>query len=216
MINTIIFDFGGVILNIDFQKTIDAFEKLGMENAREMYSKNIQNQLFLDLEKGSISPETFRKEIRKFLKKEVNDSELDEAWNALLCDLPAHRIHLLEKIKNNYTILLLSNTNIIHYNHYVKDIQKLGYQDYDALFHHAVFSFKVGLIKPHQEIWDFMISEFNLNPKQALFIDDSLPNVESAEKSGFKGFHLGDGKEFSEIFTDDGLLIDMLKDPNAY
>ena len=112
-INTIIFDLGGVILNIDYKRTIDEFKKLGIKNAEHLYSKKRQNKLFDKIETGKITKEYFLKK----LKEKTTNSKLDEvrnAWNALLLDLPEKRVKMLQELKKKYNLFLLSNTNIIH------------------------------------------------------------------------------------------------------
>ncbi|MDA3779639.1 MAG: HAD family phosphatase, partial [Bacteroidales bacterium] len=117
-IKNIIFDLGGVILNIDPQKTINAMEELGFPDFEKSYTLAKQNKLFDKLEKGIISPDIFRNEIRKNLKNPVSDNTINEAWGSLLLDFPKERIDLLNKLKAKYRLFLLSNTNLIHYNIY--------------------------------------------------------------------------------------------------
>lgn len=134
-IKNIVFDFGGVIINIDFQNAINEFVRLGISNFDEYYSKFTQNKLFEDLERGNISPEDFRKILKESFDKPVSDEQINNAWNALLLDIPPHRIKLLEEVKKNYRIFLLSNSNIIHYDDYVEVLRNnFGYNDFSDLF----------------------------------------------------------------------------------
>jgi putative hydrolase of the HAD superfamily len=103
-----------VVLDIDYQKTLDEFKKLGVHNLEDTFTLSSQVELFNQLDCGLISPEDFRNELRNHLNKNLSDSEIDNAWNALLLEWNPERIKLLENLRNDYRIYLLSNTNIIH------------------------------------------------------------------------------------------------------
>ena len=126
-IDNIIFDLGNVILNIDYQNTIDAFEKIGVPDASIFYSKSSQLNIFNQLETGHISKQNFILEIQKFAPK-ASASQIINAWNAILKDLPNERLEILKNIKDKFSIFLLSNTNAIHIE---KIIDKLGEKKYE-------------------------------------------------------------------------------------
>jgi glucose-1-phosphatase len=201
-IKNIIFDFGGVILNIDFQKTVDAFKKVGLNNFDQLYSQYSQTDLFDKLEKGLVEPVTFHNEIRKLSGLSLSDEQIDTAWNDILLDLPAKRIELLLKLKNRYNTYLLSNSNIIHYWKYRQNLEDVhGYPDFDALFKKAWFSFNVGMRKPDLEIYKCMLKNENLLPSETLFIDDSYPNLVAAQQLGIQIYHLQKGEDITSLFT---------------
>ena len=112
-IETIIFDFGGVILDIEPQRTINEFVKLGFTDLEKVNSEEF-TQLIRKFERGILTPEIFRKKMKSFLGIEISDHQFDDAWNALLYDIPSERIEIIEQVKENYQILLLSNSNEIH------------------------------------------------------------------------------------------------------
>ena len=129
VIKNIIFDFGGVIINIDHSLPAKKFRELGVDNFDLLYSHALQNDLFDKLEKGLIKPNQFRNELRRFFPGEVSDREIDNAWNSIILDIPSERLMVLEKLKESYQTFLLSNTNKIHYDCYLADLQKVhGYQ----------------------------------------------------------------------------------------
>jgi glucose-1-phosphatase len=200
-IRNIIFDFGGVICNIDIRITEQRFLDMGMRpfdpsNPRENMG------IFNDLETGHLSPAGFRNALRIRFSQTYSDRELDDAWNALLLDIPESRIRTLEKIRSQYRIFLLSNTNEIHYRRYVEDFRtRYGYPDFDALFEKAYFSYQLGLRKPDPAIFKYVLEKENLVPGETLFIDDTLQHVESASKLGIRGLHLEPGMEISRIFN---------------
>ncbi len=205
-IKTIIFDFGGVILDIDPQITIKEFQKMGFKDVAKTKSKEFIEDIIRKFERGIYTPEVFRKKLKSFLDLDVSDQKLDDAWNALIYDIPAERIKILEQVKKNYQMLLLSNSNEIHYDLYVRDLQlRFGYREFDELFDKAYFSFDVHLSKPDPEVYEFIINQHNLKPSQTLFIDDNEENIAAASKLGLKTYLLAIPERVRDIF-DNGVL----------
>ncbi|MCB2207270.1 MAG: HAD family phosphatase [Bacteroidetes bacterium] len=205
-IKTIIFDFGGVILDIDPQITIKEFQKMGFKDVAKTKSKEFIEDIIRKFERGIYTPEVFRKKLRAFLELDVSDQKLDDAWNALIYDIPAERIEILEQVKKNYQMLLLSNSNEIHYDLYVRDLQlRFGYREFDELFDKAYFSFDMHLSKPDPEVYEFIINQHNLKPSQTLFIDDNEENIAAASKLGLKTYLLAKPERVRDIF-ENGVL----------
>ena len=109
----IIFDLGGVILNIDYNKTIKAFKNIGILNFDLLYSQALQNNIFDSIETGKITPKDFREYLKSKSTKAITDQQIDQAWNAMLLDLPLERIKLIRRLRDKYPIYLFSNTNKI-------------------------------------------------------------------------------------------------------
>ncbi len=208
-IKNIIFDLGGVILNIDYFIVVDAFKQLGISNFDEWYSQKSQNDLFDRLETGKVSPQVFRDEIKKRIGKNVSDAEIDTAWNAILLDLPAERVKLIQNLKGKYRCFLLSNTNDIHIESFSASIEKVyGSIDiFNNLFEKIYYSSKIGLRKPHVEVFEFVLKENELLPQETLFIDDSVQHIEGAKKAGINTVFLSPGKTILELFDKDYALI---------
>ena len=187
----IIFDLGGVLLDIDFQKTIDAFKKLGIENFEEMFSQINADELFEKLETGSITEADFYSAIKSRTKTNISNAEIDGAWNALILKFRTESLQYLETLSKSYKLFLLSNTNIIHLQ-YFKQLftEQTGKPLLDAYFIKAWYSNEVGLRKPGSEIFEFVLQEEKLIAGETLFIDDTLSNIETAQKMGFKTHHL--------------------------
>ncbi len=205
-IKTIIFDFGGVILDIDPQITIKEFQKMGFKDVAKTNSKEFIEDIIRKFERGIYTPEVFRKKLKSFLDLEVSDQKLDDAWNALIYDIPAERIEILEQVKKNYQMLLLSNSNEIHYDLYVRDLQlRFGYREFDELFDKAYFSFDMHLSKPDPEVYEFIINQHDLKPSQTLFIDDNEENIAAASKLGLKTYLLAKPERVRDIF-ENGVL----------
>lgn len=192
----IIFDLGGVILNIDYTLTEKAFSKIGINDFKTLFSQAQQTQLFDNYEKGFISSNDFRSKLKKYLLKNTTDNEIDTAWNAMLLNLPQERIELLNKFKQTHRTFLLSNTNDIHikaFNSYLKKEFKLA--DLSSLFEKMYLSYEIGMRKPDAEIFEFVLKENDLKSSETLFIDDSIQHIATAKKLGITTYWLDVKKE---------------------
>ena len=197
----IIFDLGAVILNINYQNTIDEFTKLGVNNAATFYSKKVQTNLFNQIETGMISSNEFLKALQKETKN-ANINQVEKAWNAMLLDLPDERIQLIEKLKNNYSIYLLSNTNAIHIDAIKKQLGKRKWLAFCKLFDKMYLSHELGLRKPDVKIFEYILNEQKLKAEEVFFIDDSPQHIASAKKTGIHCHHLLDDENITDLFPD--------------
>ncbi|MBA3705571.1 MAG: HAD family phosphatase [Bacteroidetes bacterium] len=196
----IIFDLGGVIINIDYSLVVKAFADLGILNFDELYSQAHQNNLFDNLEKGKISAAEFRKEIRRCCNKNLTDEQIDHAWNAILLDIPAARLKLLQQLKKTHRTFLLSNTNEIHMVAIDKYLQQTyGVPDLSGYFEKKYLSYEVGMRKPDAEIFELVLAENNLNPSETLFIEDSIQHIEAAKRLGIQTHWLQKGEEVLDL-----------------
>ena len=202
IIRNIIFDLGGVIMNIDYNLTLEAFKKIGFVDFNKMYSFLNQSKLFDGYDKGLVSPEEFRQGLRDVAQLNVCDDEINLAWNAMLIDIPEDRIHLLENLKNHFRTYLLSNTNEIHLDYFFNYVNRtFKIEDFSSLFHKAYYSCRVQMRKPDAEIFLKVINENNLKPSETLFIDDYLLNIESAEKLGIQCYYLQKEEFLTSLFA---------------
>lgn len=209
-IKNIIFDFGGVILDIDPQRTINEFISMGFSNFEKLMSPEFTEGIIGKFERGILTPEIFRAKLKAFLELDVSDQEIDDAWNSLLYDIPAERIEVIEQVKKNYGTYLLSNSNEIHYDLFVRDLQlRFGYREFDELFHKAYFSFDLHLLKPNPEIYEFVMNQHGLLPEETLFIDDRDENIQAARILGLSTYCLKKPERIRDLFKD-GKLIDGL------
>jgi putative hydrolase of the HAD superfamily len=152
-------------------------------------------------ETGAITSAEFRQAIRDFYLSSPSDELIDEAWNALLNDIPEERLQLLEEVRKSYRIFLLSNSNPIHYQHFARKFSdQTGYQDMDGLFEKAYFSFNMGLRKPDPQIFRLVLQNHGLIASETLFIDDTREHTLSAGKIGIVGFHLKEGMTIRDLF----------------
>ncbi len=189
-ITAIIFDLGGVLLDIDYNKTKDAFEKLGVRNFNQMYSQTDANPLFQKLEVGSLEEKDFYEHMQQYVDPVYNSKNIEDAWNAMLLNFRQESLNKLKELKKRYKLYLLSNTNYIHLKEFNKIYQQtVSKEPFDSLFDKVYFSHEIGLRKPDIEPFLVVVNENNLIPSQTLFIDDSKQNVEGAKKAGLQAIH---------------------------
>jgi len=200
--DAIIFDFGGVIIDLDYNKTIEAFNQLGVTNFEELYSQAEQGELFNKIETGEISGQYFINELKKILPQNISPNEVVHAWNAMILDIPIEKLALLEKLKSQNTrTFLLSNTNEIHIPYARRKLKKISEQSLEYYFEKVYFSHDVKMRKPNVEIFNFVCQQNNLNPEKTLFIDDSIQHIEGAKKSGLKTLHLKSEDNLLDYFS---------------
>lgn len=187
----VIFDLGGVILDIDYKATEAALRQLMGPRADSYYQQTRQNPLFDDLETGRVDPAVFRQKIVEWAGRPLSDTAIDQAWNAMLGGLPLARLDFIKKMTKQFRVFLLSNTNVIHKAAFDQISQQtLAEVPFDSFFEAAYYSHLVGMRKPDVAIYRYVVERHGLNPETTLFIDDNLSNVEGAKAAGLHGFHL--------------------------
>ena len=201
-IKNIIFDLGNVLLNLDFEASIKAFHKLGLGtnvlNKQQAYA----DPVFYELEMGKITPENFRKRVREILKNpDATDQQIDDAWSAMILDIPASRVKLLKEISKNYNIYLFSNTNQIHIKKLHPAFVEQHGIEFPSLFDKDFYSYKINARKPDLDSYLKVIDLAGIKPRETLFVDDLDKNIAAAQKVGLKTFWLKKGMELTEVFN---------------
>lgn len=199
-IRNIIFDLGGVLLNIDPKKTIEAFGELGMEQMVGDKGHTYDHEIFYQMEQGHISSDEFRNGVLKLLPNPVSYEAIDDAWTAMLLDFPAIRVQLVKNLRKHYNIYLFSNTNAIHVDKFHSNFRQQHGFEVTSLFDIDFYSNEIGYRKPSAESYHEIIRRAGINPAESLFIDDSYPNIEGAALAGIKGYWLEPGQKVEEIF----------------
>ncbi len=199
-LKNIIFDLGGVLLNIDYNKTVAAFEQLGIENFEEMFSQFKANELFENLETGKVNEQEFYAAIKKQIAANITTGQIESAWNAMLLDFRTESLGFLKLLAPDYNLYLLSNTNSIH----LKCFQQIFTRDtgkplLDSFFSKAYYSHLIGLRKPHKEIYEFVLQDADIKKGETIFIDDSANNIEAAKKLGIKTHLLKPNEKIENI-----------------
>ncbi len=199
-VRTLMFDFGGVLVNLNKQACLDAFSKIGITDIAHSIDNYAQTGLFLQLEKGHVSATDFRNELRNMFGSDVHDSEIDKAWNAFLLDIPDYKLELLLELKKKYRMIMLSNTNEIHFEQKAQEeFSKLGYRVEDY-FDKCYLSYKLGVAKPQKEIFEHVLKEEGTPASEILFLDDGPRNIEIAKSMGFQTYLVKEYEDFRPLF----------------
>ena len=188
-IKNIIFDLGGVILNLDYIKTENEFKKIGVLHFKELYNQKKQTVLFDDFEKGKITPEDFISSFKESENLKIKEIDFINAWNAMLLEIPVEKLEFIENLKKNYKIFLLSNTNEIHIKKFEDDLRKKNmlkqfYKCFDKIY----YSSRMGKRKPDENCFTQVLEDNELRAENTLFIDDSIQHIEGAKKQELKPF----------------------------
>jgi len=198
-IKNVIFDLGGVILNIDIKKTAAAFTRLGHESFENLFNIGHAAGFFKEYECGLIDDTGFITAIKERFQNKVTDQQVIDAWNALLLDFPASRIDFLKNIGSKYRLFLFSNTNALHLSSFQQSFQNVYGFPMDDLFERAYYSHVVQVRKPDAAAYELVLNENGLLPAETVFIDDALVNVEAANKINIKGVHLEPGVSVTSL-----------------
>mgnify|MGYP001170900595 CR=1 FL=1 len=200
-IKNIIFDLGGVLLNLDFDLTQQAFVELGIADFKGYYNKAKQIGLFDDFEIGRISEAEFCDGIRTLSGLDESNEVLIKAWNAMLLNFPVIRKELLLKLKNEFSLVLLSNTNEAHIRAFTETIKiDIDETSLSPLFNEVYYSNEIGFRKPNVNAFEFVLAQNNFKAEETLFIDDSIQHLEGAKLLGIKTLHITD-KTAEELFA---------------
>lgn len=200
-LDAVIFDFGGVILNLDYPATDKALRALLGEAGEVRYTKTHQGQIFDDFETGAIDSDEFYRGIREAAAKGVTDQEINHAWNAMLLDVPPARFEFVKAIAARYRTFLFSNTNPLHKEAFDRTLEKhLGVGGFDKLFEQAYYSHSFGMRKPHPETYRAILAKNGLQAARTLMIDDNADNIRGAAEAGLQVYHLtGDLLEATDL-----------------
>lgn len=194
----LMFDLGGVIMQIERQRAVDALREIGLEDANDMLGEYGQKGIFLELELGNVTPAQWRDELRKHIKGEVTDKQIDDAFGKFLVGIPVERLRELDELHKEHKLYLLSNTNKVMWDGIILDEFRKDGHDINYYFDDVIPSFEVHCYKPDAGIFEKACEKFNIKPEDTIFFDDSLANIEAARKLGFGGVHVVDERPFKD------------------
>lgn len=198
-IKNLLFDLGGVIMDIKRSRCVERFVALGFADADKYLGEYSQAGSFAALERGDITPAEWRSDIRSHIATDVTDNDIDNAFIAFLTGIPVHRLKELRLLRKKYKIYMLSNTNTIMWNSEIaRQFRSEGYEREDY-FDCIVTSFTARALKPDAAIFDYARKELDIDPHETLFLDDSAANCAAAEKLGWNTACLAPGMEFFEV-----------------
>ena len=196
-----IFDLGNVIIDIDYDFSINELKKILPEHKHDLTAQFFPSQFHKDYEKGEISSEEFRNEVRRLYNEDWTDSQIDHVWNSLLRTIPQERIDLVHRLKFQYGTGILSNTNAIHIEKMAEILQDQNGESSVYSLCQAVFlSHEMGLAKPDLAIYEAVLDEIKIPGKNVLFFDDLAANVEGAKKAGMQSYQITHPRGLVEFF----------------
>lgn len=199
----IIFDLGGVIINLDMPRTYQAFAQLAQVAEIPEYSYETQHQLFKDFEVGAITVDEFVQGMRDLLGQHATEQQIVDGWNAMLLDIPVERLQLLERLKGQYRTFLFSNTNQLHYDAFNRYIQQThGIDALDRYFDKAYYSHIMGMRKPDAAAFQRILDENGLKAEETLFLDDTPGHLEGAKLLGINTQLVTEEHGILEIFNE--------------
>lgn len=200
-IENIVFDFGGVLIDLDFERLLNAFRKIGFNDIDAQLQTYERDGIFQMYELGEMTTDEFRMAIREKSNVTLTDLDIDNLWNLMLVKIPSEKLDLILKLRNNYNIYLLSNTNPIHWEYACKN--SFSYKGYSIkdFFIKTFLSYEMHLAKPDKAIYERMLNEARLIPEKTLFIDDSLANCNVAKQLGINVHHYQIGENLETVLT---------------
>ncbi|MBK9285206.1 MAG: HAD family phosphatase [Sphingobacteriaceae bacterium] len=206
-VKNIIFDLGGVIINLDYALTIEKMTQLSGKSFSQLYTQAKQHPLFDLFEIGKITEQTFFNELSAELNYDGDLKPLMQAWDAMLLDIPEQRLDVLVAAKQNYNTFLLSNTNETHISSFEKELYKEhGVKNFGDYFDKTYYSCRVGLRKPNAEIFELVLKENKLNKEETIFIDDSIQHVQGAGACGIRAYLLQKNMDLEDLLKELKLL----------
>ena len=200
-IKNIILDLGGVILDLDFESSINEFKKLGITGIVDLYQIPEEYPFFKQFEKGMISPDQLRGEIRNATGNNLSDEEIDYAWNIISVGFSKESIDTVLKLNQQFRLFLLSNTNAIHEIYYNNQLhEEHGIKNLTEIFEKVYYSHDLHMRKPDAEIFEFVLHDSQLISEETLFVDDTLVHIETASSLGIKTYHLAPPQRIEKVF----------------
>jgi len=198
-INALLFDLGGVIVDLDYNKTIEAFEAIGLEDAEHLYNQFNQSKIFDEFEIGSISREEFMGLLQEKIPQKVSQSKIKEAWNAMILGFEKSKLEQIKRYSEKIPCYLLSNTNEIHLEYIQTLLQEVPFKNLELLFTKCYYSHIIGRRKPHRETFEWVLNDMGSSPEEVLFIEDSPQHIRGAEKAKIKTLHFTYGRRLEDV-----------------
>lgn len=206
VIKNIVFDLGGVIIDLDRKQAVKNFQEIGVQDADKLIDAYEQKGIFLEVENGTISADEFCRKLSEHVGKELSYEEVKKGWMGFIVDVPLYKLEYISKLRENYSVYLLSNTNPIIQESWARTpaFTSAGLP-ISAYFDKMYASYEVGITKPDSAIFQYMIKDSGLIPTETLFVDDGLNNIEVARKMGFQTYQPKNKEDWRKAI--DSLLL---------
>lgn len=203
-IKTVIFDMGGVLVDLDQQACLDAFARIGCSEIAQLLDPYLQTGPFLAIEEGKITDKELYDAIRQSAgRADIPDEAIRKAFCAFLIDIPAYKLDLIKSLRDRgYQTYLLSNTNPIIMDEMKRTAFTAAGLTIDDYFDRLFLSYEMGVAKPSPRIFEMMIEQSGMVPSESLFIDDAPANIAVAEQFGIQAYLAGPQEDFRHLFTD--------------
>lgn len=206
MIKNLLFDLGGVIMDIEKERCVKAFDELGLKNASSYFGEYTQQGPFLALERGDMTVDEFHAAMRRGFDTPVSDADIDRAFCRFLVGIPVRRLRELDELKSKYKIYMLSNTNPIMWASTIREEFEKDGRTREDYFDGIVTSFSANALKPEKKIFEAVVDRLGIKPEETLFFDDSQANLDAAAALGFNTQLVAPGTEFFAAIRERGLI----------
>ncbi|MEN8155822.1 MAG: HAD family phosphatase [Bacteroidota bacterium] len=201
-IRNILFDLGGVILDIDIQATLKCYYELGFPRELLNYPQNIDTDIFYNYQVGKTGTREFRDDLRRFSGVDASDRELDDAWNAMIIRIPEERTRLIGRLQEHYNLYMLSNTSPLHVTVFEKMYQDTAGIPMHEVFKKIYYSHEIRRHKPDHGAWKYVIDDAGIVPEETLFLDDTMHNIKASQELGFQAIHIHERTSLTELGFD--------------
>jgi len=201
-LKNILFDMGGVIIDLNINATLEAFYNIGFPPELLKYPENYNTDVFYKYETGKIGTEEFRESIRLSTGVMFEDSVFDDAWRAMLINIPGERIELIKKLKSKFDLYILSNTSALHTPVFENLFQRNGGVSMKDLFKKCFYSNEIGYHKPDENAYKYALENAEIEAKETLFLDDNIQNIKAAKDLGFNAIHISKHMDLADLGFD--------------
>ena len=208
MNRAVIFDMGGVLVDLDIEGCKTAFKRiLDYQKIDEIIDPCHQKGIWGDLEEGVLSADEFRKIVLSGSRPGAVPQEVDEAMSYILVGIEPYKVELLRKMAESYDLYMLSNNNEISIKRSSKMFADAGIP-MEKLFRKCFLSYQMKALKPSATFYKRVMEEIGRPSDELLFIDDSQKNVDGAIAAGLPAVYYKPGSDLA------AMLADVLGDPD--
>ncbi len=204
-VDAVVLDLGGVIVNLDYGRSLRAFQALIPElDPGTFCGKEHQLPFYSRYEVGAISSEEFYFDLMQYYGVKIDFETFCQSWNAMILDLPKNRWQRISRLSASTRLFLFSNINSLHEKRLYEVHQEISDTPFDSIFEKVYFSHQMGMRKPDPKAFQRILDENQLTPDRTLFIDDSEHHVEGARSIGIRSYQLKLGQTLEELLAELG------------
>jgi putative hydrolase of the HAD superfamily len=197
-IKNIVFDLGGVVIDLDITRSIERFEKLGIAHVREILDPYEQRGIFLELERGQMDAPTFCRALSRYAPKELSLEEVEYAWMGFIVDVPLYKLDYIRELKKTYKVHLLSNTNPFIFEWAQTTAFSAAGLPITHYFDRLYVSYKIGITKPDPRIFEYVLKDGAMIASETLFVDDGEQNTAVARSLGIHTYQPQNKEDWRE------------------